>query len=248
MDCVNLRNLINRLDSCVEGSEGNVIKTHCLYPSFSPVFVTISTWGDGFRVSDGGGASQSVVRQGLDSHALTSAFKSAKNKYHLIEKDGVLSLKIDSGDWLENAILAVANASAMAANLAYAHVEQKISKSIVPEIVKALSKFAPINQIATDYPVRGHSGKSRKFDVAVIGSRNLLFKAVSPFTGSVNSAYVIFSDTLRDGGPMASTSIGYGVFQDKLSSEDATLLNDVAVLAPLASIGPAVERDFSSRL
>lgn len=245
MECVNLRNLINRLDSCVEGSDGNVFKTHCLYPSFSPVFVTISVWGDGFRVSDGGGASQSVIRQGLDARTLTSALKAAKTKYHLIENDGVLFLKIDSGDWLENAILAVANASAMAASLAYAHVEQKTSKDMVPEIIAALSEFAPLSQIATDYQVLGHSGKGRKFDVAVIGPHNLLFKAVSPYAGSVNSAYVAFSDALRDDSPMAATSTGYVVFREKLSSEDATLLSDVAILAPVASIGPAAKRDFT---
>ncbi|SFN79391.1 hypothetical protein SAMN04487859_1092 [Roseovarius lutimaris] len=244
MDCLSLRSLTARLDSCVESSDGNVFKTHCLYPSFSPVFVTISAWGDGFRVSDGGGASESVIRQGLDAHALTAALKAAKNKYHLIEHDGVLSLKIDSGDWIENAILAVANASAMAASLAYAHVEQKSSKDMVPEIIAALSEFAPLSQIATDYQVRGHSGKVRKFDVAVIGPHNLLFKAVSPFAGSVNSAYVAFSDALREGSPMYSSSTGYGVFREKLSSEDATLLNDVAILAPVASIGHAAKRDF----
>lgn len=245
MDCVYLRKMINRLDSCVEGLEGNVFKTHCLYPSFSPVFVTISAWGDGFRVSDGGGASHSLIRQGLDAHVLTSAFKVAKSKYHLSENDGVLSLKIDSGDWLENAILAVSNGSAMAANLAYAHVEQKSSKDIVPEIIAALSEFAPLSQIATDYQVRGHSGKVRKFDVAVVGTHNLLFKSVIPYAGSVNSAYVVFSDALRDGSPMSATSTGYGVFQDKLSSEDTTLLNDVAILAPLASIGHAAKRGFT---
>lgn len=208
------------------------------------MFVTVSVWGDGFRVSDGGGASQSVIRQGLDHQSLSAAFKAAKNKYHLLEKDGVLSLKVDSGDWLENAILAVANASAMAANLAYAYVEQKTSKDIVPEIIAALSEFAPISQIATDYPLRGHSGKSRKFDVAVIGEHNLLFKVISPFPGSVNSAYVTFSDTLRDGSPMAATSFGYGVFREKLNSEDVTLLSDVATLAPVSSIGVAAKRDF----
>jgi len=188
MDCLSLRNLATRLDVCVEGSDGNVFKTHCLYPSFSPVFVTISVWGDGFRVSDGGGAAESVVRQGLNPHALTSALKAARNKYNLAEKNGVLSLKIDSADWLENAILAVSNASAMAANLAYAYVDQKSAKDIVPELILALSVFAKPSQIATDYPVRGHSGKERKFDVAVIGRRNLLFKTVSPYAGSVNSA------------------------------------------------------------
>lgn len=35
MDCLSMRNLTSRLDSCVEGAEGNVFKTHCLYPSIS---------------------------------------------------------------------------------------------------------------------------------------------------------------------------------------------------------------------
>lgn len=244
MDCVSLRKLTNRLDSCVEGLEGNVFKTHCLYPSFSPVFVTISSWGDGFRVSDGGGATESVVRQGLNPQGLTAALKAAKNKYHLSEKDGVLSLKVDSGDWLENAILAVSNASAMAAHLAYGYVEQKTAKDIVPEIIEALSAFATVSQIATEYQVRGHSGKERKFDVAVIGPKTLLFKAISPYAGSVNSAYVAFADALHESSPSYAGSTGYGVFREKPSSEDITLLSDVAILAPLASIGPAAKRDF----
>ncbi|MEO1195166.1 MAG: hypothetical protein AAFX45_03235 [Pseudomonadota bacterium] len=244
MDCASLRNMTIRLDSCVESANGSVFKTHCLYPTFSPVFVTISVWGDGFRVSDGGGAAESVIRQGLSPQALTSALKAAKNKFHLAENDGVLFLKVDSGDWLENAILAVSNASAMAASLAYAHVEQKTAKDIVPEIIAAVTEFAPLSQIATDYQVRGHSGKERKFDVAVIGARNLLFKAVSPYAGSVNSAYVAFSDIFREGSQSHPDSLGYGVFREKLSSEDATLLSDVAILAPVSSIGPAAKRDF----
>lgn len=244
MDSAILRNLTSRLDSCVEGADGSVFKTHCLYPSFSPVFVTVSVWGDGFRVSDGGGATENVIRQGLPPQALTSALKAAKNKYHLAEKDGVLSLKVDSGDWLENAILAVSNASAMAASLAYAHVEQKTAKAIVPEIIAAVSEFAPLGQIATEYQARGHSGKERNFDVAVIGTRSLLFKAVTPYAGSVNSAYVAFSDIFHEDNQSHSESIGYGVFRDKLSSEDATLLSDVAILAPVSSIGPAAKRDF----
>lgn len=245
MDCLSLRNLTSRLDGCVEGDDGNVFKTHCLYPSFSPVFVTITGWGDGFRVSDGGGATENVIRQGLNPQSLTSALKAAQNKYHLIETDGVLSLKVDSSDWLENAILAVSNASAMAANLAYAHVEQKNAKDIVPEIILALSEFAKPSQIATDYLVRGYSGKERKFDVAVIGQRNLLFKAITPYAGSVNSAYVAFSDGLREDGPSHPNSIGYGVFKDKLSSEDVTLLSDVVTLAPISSLATVAKRDFS---
>lgn len=242
MNCLSFRDMTSRLDGCSEGPEGTVFKTHCLYPSFSPVFVTISAWGDGFRVSDGGGATESVVRQGLNPNALTSALKAAKTKYRLLEKDGVLSLKVDSEDWLENAILAVSNASALAANLAYSYLEPKSSHDMVPEIINYLAEFAPLNQIATDYQIRGHSGKHRNFDVAVIGPRKLLFKTVSPYAGSINSAYVAFSDTFREGVNRDCT--GYGVFREKLSSEDATLLSDVATLAPISSIGAAAKRDF----
>ncbi|WP_069298384.1 hypothetical protein [Neptunicoccus sediminis] len=245
MDCLILRKLTSRLDSCTEGPEGNVFKTHCLYPSFAPVFVTISAWGDGFRVSDSGGATESVIRQGLSPQSLTSALNTAKKKYHLTEKNGVLSLKVDSGDWLENAILAVSNASAMAANLAYAHAEQKNANDLVPEIVLALSKFVKPNKIATDFLVRGHSGKNRKFDVAVIGPQNLLFKPISPYAGSVNSAYVAFSDALREGSPNFFNSTGYGVVREKLSSEDATLFNEVAILTPISAVGDVAKREIN---
>lgn len=127
-----------------------------------------------------------MIRQVLNPHALSSALKTGKKKYHLTEKDGVLSLKVDSGDWLENAILAVSNASAMAASLSHTYVDQKTAIDLVPEIIAALSEFAPLSQIATEYQVRGHSGKERKFDVAVTGSRSLLFKAITPHAGSVN--------------------------------------------------------------
>lgn len=244
MDCLSLRKLTSRLDSCIESPDGNVFKTHCLYPSFAPVFVTISAWGDGFRVSDGGGATESVIRQGLSPQTLTTALKTAKNKYHLNEKNGVLWLNVDSGDWLENAILAVSNASAMAANLAYAHIEQKNANELVPEIVLALSNYVKPNQIATDYLVRGHSGKNRKFDVAVIGRQNLLFKAISPYAGSVNSAYVTFSDALREGSPSFLNSTGYGVVREKLSSEDTTLFTDVAILTPISAVSDVAKREL----
>jgi len=91
------------------------IETHCLYPSFEIVSVYVKQIADGYTVSDGGDTISLLWMHGLDVPAITTALTSAANRYSLTYHDGILSIKIESLDWLHNAVLAVSNAAAQGA-------------------------------------------------------------------------------------------------------------------------------------
>lgn len=64
MNCDQLRALLADGDACEDTPMGLRILTDCLYPSFEPVSVYVSTFGDDFRVTDGGGAATSTFLHG----------------------------------------------------------------------------------------------------------------------------------------------------------------------------------------
>lgn len=248
MDCSTLKNLAYRLDQCVASENGVSMKTHCLYPSFSPVTVHVSRWGDhGFRISDAGGAAEEVLRQGFDPSVISPAFKTAINKFLINESGGALWVNVDSREWIENAILAVANASALAAATAFSYVSTKQSENFIPEIMEAILRVVPPHQIATEFSMRGASGKSRKFDLAVLGKATILMKPVTPYASSINSSFVSFSDVSKDSQGERTNVSGFCVYRQKISQEDKALLSDVAKLVPLGSVEAGTRKEISLR-
>lgn len=121
MTCDNIRHALVAYGSCEETSEGARIPTHCLYPSFGVVHVYVAKFGDGYKVHDSGGAFRSAWEHGRDAPIITRFLHREAERYRLEVKDHVVIADVRGLEWLESGILAVANASASAANNAVAH-------------------------------------------------------------------------------------------------------------------------------
>ena len=102
---------------CEETEQGARFVTHCLYPSFTPVAVFVTKLGDGYRVTDGGQALRVAWDHGRDNAQAKRMVAQEAGRYHLsVTDEGALVATVPSIEWLRSAILAVANASAGAAN------------------------------------------------------------------------------------------------------------------------------------
>ena len=67
MICDDIRIALSEGEVCEETDDrGARIFTHCLYPSFEPVAVYVARKGDGYVVTDGGGASASAYLHGRE--------------------------------------------------------------------------------------------------------------------------------------------------------------------------------------
>jgi len=194
MECGNLTALINRIPACQELDQGTRYRTDCLYPSSDPVFVYISKHGDGFRVTDGGGAYHSALEHGRDPSSADAIFEKVSKRHSLHTQKGLLIANPSHEDWLYPAITAVANASASAARMILEHEVRKADKKIKALIRIELEKFAPEKDISTDYEYVGRSGHSWKLDFAVRQEKILLIKSVTANGNSINSNYAAFGD------------------------------------------------------
>ncbi|WP_340107792.1 hypothetical protein [Pikeienuella sp. HZG-20] len=225
------------------------MKTHCLYPSFSPVTVHVSRWNahNSFRITDGGGAAEEILRQGFSHDVLAPSFKAATSKFMLEESGGALWVEVESREWIENGILAVANASALAASTAFAYSATKQAENFIPEIMEAILRVVPPQRIATEFSMRGASGKHRKFDLAVLGARPLLIKSVTPYAASVNANFVSFSDVSKDSQGDRPDVRGFCVFKKEIPREDRALLSEVAMLVPLGSVEAGARQEINLR-
>lgn len=241
MKCDELRSLLERDAVCQETEYGTRIVTHCLYPSFDQVSVFISRWGEGFRITDGGGAVRSAMMHGRDDAALQSAFKKARARYSVASRNGLMIFEAESQEWLYSAILAVANASAMAASLAADHVLAAIERDLRTRIYEELRKVVPERNIATEYEYTGSSGKTWPVDYAVVAGTRLLIKAINPHPISISANYTAFGDIgANDNIPR------FSVFDPlrPLKQEDGALMRQVAELVPLPSLEPGARREL----
>jgi hypothetical protein len=231
MDCRELLDMLDSGRTCEPSDYGFKVPTHCLYPSADIVFVHVAKWGDGYRVTDGGGVSRSVLVHGRDDHALQSGLTEASNRHAIRTEGGLLIAEAPSRDWLPAAILAVANGASLAASVAIGHANRKAERGLVAKIYEQLSKAVPAQTIAKDYAYRGKSGKMWRVDYAVLNSeRPLLVKAVTPHYNSISSNYTTFGDI-----GLESTS-RFCVYQRPLERDDTALLRQVATIVPIASL------------
>lgn len=239
MNCEHLMALLNDNSACEPTSMGTKFVTHCLYPSFDPVAVYIESLREGFRVSDGGGAARSASMHGRDPSILASAFQKAAKAHSVETAEGLIFAKPPSAEWLYSGILAVANASAMAATTAadaFVAADENALKSRIFENLKAAVSE---KNIARHYEYRGNSGNLWKLDFAVIRERILLVKGVTPHRHSVNANYAAFSD-IGDLPILAR----FSVFDRRLKSEDQSLVGRVASLVPLGSVIAGAQREL----
>jgi hypothetical protein len=119
MPCAEVSVALSTFSACEETPEGARVPTHCLYPSFETVFVYVARVGDGFHVHDGRGAYESARLHGRDASVSANAVAHEAKHFHLqYADDHAIIANVVSAEWLESAILSVANASALAARRA----------------------------------------------------------------------------------------------------------------------------------
>lgn len=245
MNCSDLSELTKWQSRCSQSDEGARLLTDCLYPSFEQVTVYITRHGDGYRVTDGGGAVTVAFRHGRDEYAMKAALTLASHRYSLTVAEGVLVAEALSADWVLPAILAVANGSAIAAMAAVEHISAAQDNDFKLRILEHVSRVFPIQNIAADFVYRGASGKTWNIDFALIRSgQPILIKSISPHHVSINSSYAAFSDIHALSGediPRLS------VFERRLKAEDATLIRQVADLIPFASLEEGTRRALVGR-
>jgi hypothetical protein len=215
------------------------VATTCLYPSFDIVHVFITAMADGFQVHDAGGAANSSWEHGRDDQLIKKEIDKAARRFKLRATNNILCADVISHEWLPNAVLSVANASAMAANTIVSHIAAAVEEALSDKIFYALATVYPLQKIAREFEYNGKSGKSHKFDFALSDkSTLLLLDAISPHHISIASKYVAFSDVKAS----HENAHGFAVFDRPLGADDASLMQQVADLVPLAAVSSGAKR------
>ncbi len=238
MNCEELIAVLNEGGRCQATPDGLRLLTDCLYPSFERVAVYVSGFGDGYRVSDAGGACTVAFRHGRDESAMQGALKNACLRHSLAMKNGMLLAEVPSVDWLRSAVLAVANGSAMAASAAVEHMAVAQENALRSRMLKELEQIAPPGALADGYEYRGSSGKIWPVDFAILKrERPILIKSITPNHVSISTNYTAFSDIGADDNvPRLS------VHDKPLRTEDAALIRQVADLLPLTALREGARR------
>ena len=238
MPCEAVLASLSQFGACEDTLEGSRIATHCLYPSHESVHVYVVKMGDDYRVHDGCGAYRSAWAHGRDEHLITRAIIHEAEKFQLSCVHESIVAPDVTHEWLANAILSVANASAMAAARAVSRISQSSEKALVTQIDEVLHAAFVDSAVSKEVSVRGKSGGERHFDFAIRHGDDfgLLINAVSPHRGSVNSKYVAFSDTDLD------LRRKFAVFDRPLDAGDTSLLQQVASIVPLAALRAGAEK------
>jgi hypothetical protein len=233
MACDDVMAALAEFSVCLETQDGSRVTTHCLYPSFDPVNVFVSRFGEGFQVHDGGGAHRSAWIHGRDDYIAGKALKRWASRYKLtVTDDHALHCVVQNVSWLTSAILGVANASAGAANEVVEHIAVAAETALKTRIYDVLSEVTPKDKLHRDYEIRGASGKLHAFDFAIAKDSNVsLLDAVAPHHVSVSAKYVAFADAGGHTGPSK-----YAVYDRELDVGDTALLQQVADLLPFSAV------------
>ncbi|MFN7389255.1 hypothetical protein [Brevundimonas sp.] len=240
MTCDDILALLSKGNVCELTSSGLRVTTHCLYPSFDPVEVFVTPFGEGFIVNDGGGASASAWDHGREG--MDRCLAKASARFGVLAKGGVIEARASSADWLKAAILGVANASAAAAEAALERTVVVAERAMADRIFEALAHVVPKASIAREFEHRGSSGKNWRYDFGVSANDNLLLvNAVAPHHASISAKYVAFADTPDDEEDVRKLA----VYSKKLETADATLITQVATLVPVGSVERGVRRVLS---
>lgn len=243
--CDQIKRALEAPETCEETLFGSRVRTHCLYPSFDQVDVFVSRWGDGFRVTDAGGAIHSAHLHGRGEGAVDSAMKRSAARYGLSVTKGALVADVPSADWLQSAILSVANASAYSAQLASEQVMLANEEHLSAKIFRELARAVPEDAIAKDYEYLGGSGKHWRVDWAVISNKDepILIKGIVPHYASIVTGYAVFGDIGPDNDVRR-----FGVVDRSLKDDDAALIRQVAEIVPLNGLRAGTERALSGSL
>lgn len=237
MLCDEIRTALADGEVCEETNRGARIVTHCLYPSFSPVEVYVARFGEGYVVTDAGGAAAAAWLHGRDDLGKVLVRESAR--YGVTCNGDAIEGHAVSRDWLRAVILAVANASAAAAMSALERVAVAAERVLAEKIYEGLSRVVPRSVIAKEFEHRGSSGKRWRYDFGVHTEGHLLLvNAVAPHHVSVSAKYVAFADVAANDDHTSKLA----VFGRKLEMEDVALITQVATLVPVTSVMTGARR------
>jgi hypothetical protein len=238
MPCDDIQAVLSAFSACEQTPAGARIATHCMYPSFEPVYVYVSKMGDGYRVHDGGGAFESAWLHGRDRSIAVNSLMVESARYRLEVSGHSLALTVESREWLTSAILGVANASASAANHAVAHAVAAAEEALVDRIDASLLRTFGANAYRKGFVTKGRSGKEHRFDFALPfnGDFGLLIDGVAPHPTSISAKYVAFADTDGDQGHK------FAVYDRALETADTALLQQVSSIVPLGSLPVGARR------
>lgn len=235
--CDDVRAALGSAEFCEETDRGARVVTHCLYPSFEPVSVFVARFGDGYAVSDGGGAVAAAWIHGRDD--IKKILKREAVRFGAEAAGDSIQAEAPSMEWLRTAILAVANASSSAARHAVERAVTANEKVLAERIYEALAKVVPSQRIAREFEYRGASGKNWRADYAVVTDANrLILNAVTPHHASISAKYVAFADIESDGKLVEK----FAVFERPLESDDKSLITQVAALVPIRSLAAGTRR------
>lgn len=241
MKCEDLLPLITRAPLCADSIHGAQLETHCFYPSSDPVHVFVSRLRAGFHVHDGGGAMRSAIASGRNWQG---ALERASKRHSVIARSGTLLAEPPNDEWLYPAVLAVANASAMAARLALEAALSRSESTLRDVIWDALKRAVPESKIGRDFEYRGRSGHLWQVDFAVKEERLILVKSVVQNGNSINSNYASYGD-IGDQDQVQKLS----VYDRELNQDTYALLRQVALLVPVGSLTPMVQKEaYRTRL
>ena len=221
-----------KLWSCKETENGARIRTTCVFPSFEPVFVYVVRFGDGFIVHDAGETMGVILGHGQDGDAARRIIRSECKRYDLTCEDRRISLKIDAIEWLETAIVSVANTAAAAARQALTDTRRKTERDLSDIRYQLLEPKVRKGTLVKNFDFQGASGRKYHFDLALQGHERLtLIQTVMPNANSINSKFVALSDVPTDE-PIRKIAAHNG----DLSVEDILLLQTVATVASPAGV------------
>lgn len=213
--------------ACKETENGARIRTTCVFPSFEPVFVYVAKLGEGFVVHDAGETVAVIMAHGQDGDAAKRVIRSECKRYDVAFGERRISLKIDASEWLETAIVAVANTAAAAARNALKDNNKKTERDLADVIYELLEPRLAKGTVTKGFPYLGESGRRYRFDLAVQSKDHLtLIETVTPHAISVNSKYVALADVPSDAAVRKIVA-----HNNDLSQEDILLLQNVATVA-----------------
>lgn len=243
MNCADVKERLARLYTCRDTAAGVAVSTSCLLPSFTQLSVFVLPFGDGFLVHDAGAAFASGWEHGRDEPLIRKMIEREAKRFNLKVNGVNLAVEAKSGEWLPSAILAVSNASAMAARAVVDHVVAAAEAGLVEKIYQALRLVYPDPRILREFAVDGQSGKSHKFDFAVGDptQKILLVDGVTPHHSSIAHKYTSFADVKN---ALNGCVTNFAVFERPLDDDDVSLMQQVADLVPIQAVSAGAERAF----
>ncbi|MGY6498075.1 MAG: hypothetical protein ACXIUP_07590 [Microcella sp.] len=194
--------------------------------------------GDGFKVHDGSGAYMTALSHGREDGIIVKSIQAECTRFHLAMVGESMVATVRSRDWLRSAILAVANASCLAAHSAVSKIVAVSEAALHDHIRNTLVATVGRNGFKTDVEITGRSGGRRRFDFAVTGrDEDVFINGVSPHHASISSKYVAFADTDAD------PDHKLAVFDRPLGTDDVALLQQVARIVPVEALHPGLVLD-----